>query len=131
MVPLLEAVGIRRTHVLALDGWTGPWEATPALDVSGLAERLQEDAVVLLDVREDDEWESGHVEGSVHAPYHELRDEVPDLPDGKPVAVACAAGNRSSLATSLLRRHGVDRVVHVADGGVADLEDEGISLVGG
>ena len=50
---------------------------------------------------------------------------------GKPLAVACSAGNRSSLAVSLLRRQGVENVIHVADGGVADLADHGIQLVEG
>jgi rhodanese-related sulfurtransferase len=50
---------------------------------------------------------------------------------GKPLAVACSAGNRSSLAVSLLERHGVEDLVHVADGGVADLARHGIELVRG
>ena len=56
------------------------------------------------------------------------------LPDdlrngGKPLAVACSAGNRSSIAVSLLRRAGFDDVIHVAEGGVAELAEEGIELV--
>ena len=136
---LLEAVGFRRLRGY-LAGGLGAWQAaklpletTPALDVGGLAERLKNGEVTLLDVREQDEWEQGHVEGSVHVPYHELRDGVPsDVPqDGRPFAVACSAGNRSSLAASLLRRAGVDDVLHVTDGGVADLQDEGVELVQG
>jgi rhodanese-related sulfurtransferase len=74
-------------------------------------------------VREDDEWEAQHVEGSLHVPYHDLRDGVPSKlrEAGKPLAVACSAGVRSSLAASLLRRDGVGQVVHVADGGVEDV----------
>ena len=48
---------------------------------------------------------------------------------GKPLAVACSVGNRSSIAVSLLRRAGVDDVIHVVEGGVAELADEGIELV--
>ena len=88
---------------------------------------------MLLDVREDDEWEEGHVPGSLHVPYHELRDGAPaELRDGpKAIAVACSAGNRSSIAASLLRRAGVENVAHVAEGGIADLAEEGIELVKG
>ncbi len=129
MVRLLEAVGVRNVHVWGTGPRTGPFETTPALDVAGLAERLRDDEVLLLDVREDDEWEEGHVAGSLHVPYHELREGPPELPDGKPLAVACSAGNRSALAASLLRRHGVDRVIHVAEGGVEQLPDAGIELV--
>jgi rhodanese-related sulfurtransferase len=98
-------------------------EATPALDPKGAADSLWRGEAVLLDVREDDEWEKQHVEGSLHLPYHDLHDGVPnEVRDaGKPIAVACSAGIRSSLAASLLRRAGVEQVVHVADGGVEDV----------
>jgi hydroxyacylglutathione hydrolase len=133
---LLEVVGFRRLAG-RLAGGTEAWrdaglslESTPALDVHGLAERLRRNDVVLLDVREDDEWREGHVAGSLHIPYHDLADGVPtELRNGREIAVACSVGNRSSIAASLLRRSGVDNVVHVADGGVQDLPQEGIELV--
>jgi hydroxyacylglutathione hydrolase len=134
---LLEAVGFRRLTGYLAGGVTA-WqearldtESTPAIDVHELAQRLKEESVALLDVREDDEWAEGHVEGSVHVPYHELRDGLPELPNGKPLAVICSVGNRSSIAASLLRRAGVENVIHVADGGVTDLAEEGIRLVEG
>ena len=111
-----------------------PIATTPAVDVPGLAERLRRGDVRLLDVREDDEWEEGHVEGSMHVPYHELRDGVPgELAngDGRQIAVVCSAGNRSSIAASLLRRSGVENILHVAEGGVADLANEGVELIRG
>lgn len=136
---LLEAVGFRRIagH---LAGGIAAWReagfevgSTAAIDVSGLAERLRAGDVRLLDVREDDEWEEGHVEGSLHVPYHELRDGIlAELrANGKPLAVACSVGNRSSIAVSLLKRAGLEDLFHVADGGVADLAGEGIELVKG
>ena len=139
LVRMLEAVGFRNLRGMVAGG-IAAWQdagldtdSTPAIDVPTLAERLRTRDVVLLDVREDDEWREGHVEGSLHVPYHELRDGIPaDLKeslDGKPLAVACSAGNRSSIAVSLLRRDGIDDVIHVTDGGVADLADEGIELV--
>jgi hydroxyacylglutathione hydrolase len=138
MARLLEAVGFRSLRGI-LSGGIAAWqeaglesESTPAIDVSELAERLRRGDVELLDVRDDDEWEEGHVEGSVHIPYHDLRDGLPrDIQNGKPLAVACSVGNRSSIAVSLLRRAGVEGVIHVAEGGVADLEEEGIPLVEG
>jgi hydroxyacylglutathione hydrolase len=135
---LLEAVGFRRIagHVAGgLAAWRDaglPVESTPALDIPGLAERLRRDDVLLLDVREDDEWEEGHVAGSLHIPYHDLIDGVPErLKNGREIAVACSAGNRSSIAASLLRKSGLDNVVHVAEGGVQDLPGAGIELTRG
>jgi glyoxylase-like metal-dependent hydrolase (beta-lactamase superfamily II)/rhodanese-related sulfurtransferase len=138
MARLLEAVGFRSLRGI-LGGGVAAWqqagletESIPAIDVPELAERLRRGDVGLLDVRDDDEWEEGHVEGSVHIPYHDLRDGLPgEIRNGKPLAVACSVGNRSSIAVSLLRRAGVEGLIHVADGGVADLKEEGIPLVGG
>jgi hydroxyacylglutathione hydrolase len=134
---LLEAVGFRRLAGFLAGGVTA-WEdagletsSTLAIEIHELAERLKSGAVTLLDVREDDEWEEGHVEGSLHVPYYDLRDGRVDLPNGKPLAVACSVGNRSSIAASLLRRAGVENVIHVAGGGVTDLAQEGIPLVAG
>jgi rhodanese-related sulfurtransferase len=132
---LLEAVGFRALRGRLAGGiaaWRDaglPVESTPALDIPGLAERLRRDDVLLLDVREEDEWEEGHVAGSVHVPYHELVDgELGILRNGREIAVACSAGNRSSIAASLLRRRGLDNVIHVADGGVQDLPEKGVEL---
>jgi hydroxyacylglutathione hydrolase len=137
---LLEAVGFRSVRGYLAGGVSAwreaglPIASTPAVGVSGLAERLRRGDVRLLDVREDDEWEEGHVEGSMHVPYHELRDGVPgELANGdsRQIAVVCSAGNRSSIAASLLRRSGVENILHVAEGGVADLADEGVELIPG
>jgi hydroxyacylglutathione hydrolase len=138
MALLLEAVGFRRISGLLAGGISAwreaglPVESTAAIDVPELAERLRRGEVRLLDVRDRDEWEEGHVEGSRHLPYHDLGKGVPDdlVNGGKPLAVACSVGNRSSIAVSLLRRAGVGEVVHVASGGIADLAEEGFELVG-
>jgi hydroxyacylglutathione hydrolase len=135
---LLEAVGFRRLAGF-LSGGMAAWQqagfetaSTPAIDVHELAERLRRDEVSLLDVRDDDEWEEGHVADSVHVPYYDLAGGLPGgRSNGKPLAVACSVGNRSSIAASLLRRSGVEDVIHVADGGVADLAGEGIPLIEG
>jgi hydroxyacylglutathione hydrolase len=135
---LLEAVGFRQLRGL-LAGGVAAWQdagfelsSTPAIDVHELAERWQRGDIDLLDVREDDEWAEGHVEGSIHVPYHELRDGPPgEVRNGRPLAVVCSVGNRSSIAASLLQRSGVQDVIHVAEGGIEDLKKEGIPLVDG
>ena len=136
---LLEAAGLRRL-VGILSGGAPRWSraglpiaTTPAIDVATLAGRIRRDDVTVLDVREHDEWQTGHVPDSIHVPYHELDDgALTDLGlvDG-PLAVVCSVGNRSSIAASLLQRHGMENVEHVAEGGVLDLEEHGITLVAG
>jgi hydroxyacylglutathione hydrolase len=78
--------------------------------------------VQILDVREQSEWDAGHIPGSVHVPYHDIH----DLPDGidaeGPVAAICASGQRSAVAASLVQRFGGKRVLHVVNGGVGTWE---------
>src|SRR5215203_2622648 len=139
MARMLEAVGFRNLRGY-LSGGLVAWrvakleiETTPAIDVHALAERIKKGEITLLDVREEDEWKAGHVEGSIHAPYRTLRDGVPEeIRDAHgPLAVACTGGTRSSLAASLLKRAGVNDVEQVADGGVPMLPAEGIELIEG
>jgi glyoxylase-like metal-dependent hydrolase (beta-lactamase superfamily II)/rhodanese-related sulfurtransferase len=150
MARMLEAVGFRSIRGFLAGGvaaWAGSGRATgstPSIDVPTLADRLRGGEVELLDVREQDEWQEGHVRGSVHVPYHDLAGDRPLLASDnsslaavltergpRPLAVACSAGNRSSLAISLLRRRGVSNLVHVAGGSVEDLRAQGIELVAG
>jgi hydroxyacylglutathione hydrolase len=139
MARLLEAVGFRKVAGF-LSGGTTAWReavletgSTIAVDVPGLAEQIRSGEVRVLDVRDEEEWEESHVPGSIHIPFHELRNGVPaELENGgKPLAIVCSAGNRSSIAASLLKRAGLDGVEHVAGGGVEDLRNEGIELVEG
>ena len=115
------------------DRWLRIDRSTVAVDVPGLAEQIRSGEVRVLDVREEGEWEQSHVPGSIHIPFHELRDGVPDELEngGKPLAIVCSAGNRSSIAASLLKRAGLEGVEHVAEGGVEDLRNEGIELAKG
>ena len=101
-----------------------------AWDLDRLALGLLEDAVDLVDVREQSEWVEGHVDGSHHVPLNRLRhvDSVPTAAAGRTTAVACAAGVRAAFAASLLRRAGRHDVVRVAGGGVPDLSSRGIEL---
>jgi hydroxyacylglutathione hydrolase len=71
---------------------------------------------VVLDVRREDEWVAGHVEGAWHIPLPDLVERIPELPAGT-VWVHCAAGYRASIASSLLERAG--RATVLVDGSVA------------
>jgi hydroxyacylglutathione hydrolase len=107
-----------------------PVAESDAWDLDRLALGLLDDAVELVDVREQSEWVEGHVDGSHHVPLNRLRNvgSVPTAADGRTTAVACAAGVRAAFAASLLRRAGRRDVVRVAGGGVPDLASRGIEL---
>jgi len=61
--------------------------------------------VVVLDVREDDEWVAGHVPGATHLPLGELVARADEVPEGE-VLVVCRVGGRSAQATAWLSGRG-------------------------
>ncbi len=70
-----------------------------------LADARVDEAVVVVDVRRNDEWAEGRVDGALHIPLHELEERLDELPDAQ-VWVHCASGYRASIAASLLDRAG-------------------------
>jgi rhodanese-related sulfurtransferase len=84
----------------------------PTAAVSGVPDPLP-DGLLVLDVREDDEWQAGHVEGSLHVPLMALGQrlaELPELTAAEQTLVVCRSGNRSAYAAGLLLQQGLDAV---------------------
>ncbi|MFP5319444.1 MAG: MBL fold metallo-hydrolase [Acidimicrobiia bacterium] len=80
-------------------------ERLTQITVHELRARLDAGQVDLLDVRQPAEWAEGHVEGATFVTGGELPGRLGDIPDrGRPLAVTCASGYRSSAAASLIRR---------------------------
>jgi rhodanese-related sulfurtransferase len=70
---------------------------------------------VVLDVRNPDEYEAGHVPGAKLIPLGELVARQDDIPEGDPVYVICAVGGRSLAATKAMVQAGY-RAVSVVGG---------------
>ncbi|HTN51205.1 MAG TPA: molybdopterin-synthase adenylyltransferase MoeB [Anaeromyxobacter sp.] len=85
---------------------------------------------VLLDVREVDEWQSGHLPGAVHVPRGRLESRVEQLvPDrGAEVILYCAGGARSAFAAQTLAAMGYARVSSMS-GGFGRWLDQGHPVV--
>ncbi|MBI2708388.1 MAG: rhodanese-like domain-containing protein [Actinobacteria bacterium] len=92
----------------------------PEIDVDELRRRREQGAV-LLDVRQPDEYESGHVPGARLIPLPEVPDRLAEVPAGETVLVICKTGGRSRRAAEYLRANGVD-AVNVAGGTMAWIE---------
>jgi rhodanese-related sulfurtransferase len=97
----------------------------PTVTVDGVPQPLPED-LAILDVREDDEWRHGHIEGATHIPLRELPARVSDVPEGQTLVV-CKVGARSAQAVAYLRQQGHE-VVNLA-GGMLDWEAAGRPMV--
>ncbi|MEW5977010.1 MAG: FAD-dependent oxidoreductase [Acidobacteriota bacterium] len=64
------------------------------------------DQVVLLDVRDPAEFDSGHVPGAINIPLGELRERMEELPRDREIRVYCGVGQRSYYATRALLQYG-------------------------
>jgi hydroxyacylglutathione hydrolase len=70
------------------------------MTVPELHGRRERDGVQVLDVREQSEWDAGHIPDSVHRPYHDISDVPDGIDPARPVAVICGSGQRSAVAAS-------------------------------
>ena len=90
---------------------------TERITAKALAEmRDGADPPVIVDIRSENEWRGGHIEGSVNIPLNHLRDRTDELPRDKPFAVHCQGGYRSAIAVSLLEQAGFDYALDVVGG---------------
>lgn len=72
-------------------------------------DRVRNDSTITrLDVRTQEEYNAGHVDGFVHIPVDELRDRLEELDRSKPVYVMCQSGLRSYIACCILKGNGFD-----------------------
>lgn len=99
----------------------GP-DVTPA---DAAAAAAGDERVVLLDVREPDEWAAGHAAGARHVPLGELRPEAID--PGATVITVCRSGNRSARAAELLAAAGIE--VRNMAGGMLEWARLGLHVV--
>jgi hydroxyacylglutathione hydrolase len=126
-----EAIRAARSlHSVALfetAGWQagGGSEKLEPVSLDELERLLANDAVELLDVREADERDEGHIPGSQHLPYRTARAAAEaGLLNGRPVVTICESGPRAAIAASVLQAVGVD-ARPVLGGGVTDWQARG------
>ncbi|MGM9905931.1 rhodanese-like domain-containing protein [Lactobacillus sp.] len=89
----------------------------------GVAEFRKTPYAKLIDVREKDEYEAGHIPASINIPLSSIgaaREEIADL--DTPLFVHCRSGNRSAQAVDLLKQMGYSNVKNI--GGIVDYRGE-------
>jgi len=94
-------------------------KAVPHIDCDQfLAIRDSDKEHILLDVREESEWEDGHIEEAVHIPRglleFQIQEAVPDK--SKRIVLCCAKGGRSALAAQTLKKLGYENVQFLEGG---------------
>jgi len=85
------------------------------------ATRLYNDDALILDVREDKEFASGHIPKAKHIPLGKLAGRIQELEryKGKPILVTCRSGQRSARACGMLKKAGFETVYNQEGGIIA------------
>ncbi len=131
-----QALRIGHENVVGyLDGGLAAWQASGGtveegayISVEDLAARLaREPELVVIDVRQGSEFESGHVPGALHIHAGDLPARLAELARDRPIATICASGYRSSVAAGLLRQAGFNDVLAVR-GGLPDWRAAGFPV---
>ncbi len=99
------------------------------VDASRARELIDSGDPLVLDVREQDEWDEGHVPGAIHIARGNLESRIERAaPDrARPMVVYCAAGNRSAFAAKTLEELGYEDVVSLS-GGFTDWKRNGFPV---
>jgi rhodanese-related sulfurtransferase len=97
----------------------------PSVTVPDLPAQLPADTV-LLDAREQDEWDAGHAPNAQHIPMGELTGRLDELPADSEVLVICRSGGRSARVTAYLNANGWD--ARNVDGGMQSWQATGRDL---
>ena len=75
-----------------------------------LQELINDSQVTIVDVRTEEEFLEGNVNGSINIPLHEVVDRIEELTQMQPLVLCCLSGGRSGQATAFLQAQGCDQV---------------------
>lgn len=103
----LAGSAVGRIHMLSAGA---PLRSYRVADFTELAKAVERDDLTVLDVRQQGEYDDGHLPKALNIPLHELSRRREEVPGGE-VWVHCASGYRSSIAASMLDQPGRDVVL--------------------
>jgi len=96
--------------------------------VNELNEWLKTGNVVLIDVREENEWAQGYIEGAVLMPLATVSaDKIPPVA-GKKLVMQCRSGGRSRAACGILTKEVTDLEVYNLEGGILAWQQSGYEV---
>lgn len=86
------------------------------LEIDDIRAGLTSGSILLVDVREPNEWEAGHIPGSVLVPLSTFDPHAIPAPNGRRIVLSCRSGRRSLTAAQLANDAGVRVDAHYAGG---------------
>ena len=106
-------------NILALSAISKSEENSTDVEASDIG-KLVKNKEFLLDVREEYEYQDGHIKGAVNLPLREILSQKDSLPKDKDIYVYCRSAHRSSDAVNFLKSLGFKKV-HNIEGGFIDI----------
>ena len=106
-------------NILALSAISKSEENSTDVEATNI-ENLLKNKEFLLDVREEYEYQDGHIKGAINLPLREILEKKDTLPKDKDIYVYCRSGHRSADAVNFLKSLGFEKV-HNVDGGFIDI----------
>ncbi|MGO0060409.1 rhodanese-like domain-containing protein [Brevibacillus fluminis] len=91
-----------------------PVKGLQNLTAAQFGERLR--SAVVIDVREANEFRSGHIPHAIHIPLGQLDRRIGEIPKQKEVLLYCRSGMRSKQAAKVLKKHGFAHIAHLQGG---------------
>jgi rhodanese-related sulfurtransferase len=101
-------------------------QSASSLDPGRVAEMQRDGGVELIDVRQADEWEAGHIGGSRHIVLEELPSHANSIARDRPVVFHCRSGNRSAMVADAFQLADYD--AYNMAGGLLAWQDAGLPL---
>ena len=119
----LALIGIEKVTAWAGHNVVATWksegrnlETTTQWDVEEMKLCVRDDAVTVIDVRNPNEFEAGHIRGAKNIPLGVVGERAGEIPTDRPIVLHCQGGTRSSIAASVLQKQGVKNVINLTGG---------------
>lgn len=101
-----------------------------SIDTKKASEELHNESVIVLDVRTKEEYESGHIDGSLNIDIRQpsFPEEIDALPKDKKCIVYCQSGGRAGVALETMKKRGFENICNLK-GGIMEWKEKGMPIV--
>src|SRR5690606_24634295 len=103
-------------YIADIDGLDIELQKADVIDIETFKDHIGREDVQIVDVRGEEEYKTGHIQGADHVFVGTLLQNLNKISREKQVVIHCQAGDRSTIAYSLLKRNGFDNVRNYSRG---------------
>ncbi|SMN15248.1 hypothetical protein CRYPA_1338 [uncultured Candidatus Thioglobus sp.] len=86
------------------------------LDVTAATSLMDDENLIILDVREKKERKNGYINGDIHIPLSDVKNQLDKLDKNKSILVYCRSGSRSAHIAGLLTRNEYEKIYNLKGG---------------